>query len=161
MDPPLDEARKRLISATQQEGDTMTALLIDTLSFATQLRSTGFTSQQSDGLARALYDAVLDRVATTRDTERLKQDLTELKKDVGIIKQEVEIVKQDVTIIKQEVEVLKRDVKDIKLDIVDIKRSIASLDGRLAETKIEMIKWSVGSVVGMSALVVGGLKLIL
>ena len=145
----------------------MTALLIDTLSFATQLRTTGFTSQQSDGLARALYDSVLDKIAT-------KQDVGGLKQDVGILKQDVQVLKSDVGILKQDVDVLKKDVVEIKQDLKDFrqefevfgvttKKEFAAIDDRftikLAEMKTEMIKWFVGGLFGTSALILGVLKL--
>ena len=159
----------------------MTALLIDTLSFATQLRTTGFTSQQSDGLARALYDSVLDKIATKQDVGGLKQDVgilkqdvDVLKSDVGILKQDVQVLKSDVGILKQDVDVLKKDVVEIKQDLKDFrqefevfgvttKKEFAAIDDRftikLAEMKTEMIKWFVGGLFGTSALILGVLKL--
>jgi len=56
--------------------------MLDTLKYAKRLREAGFTEQQADAHADALWEAIEDTVAT-------KQDIQLVQKDIQVVRQEI------------------------------------------------------------------------
>ena len=103
----------------------MSAIVMDTLEFATKLKAGGFTEQQAETQARAIADVVEKQLATKQDVESNEQTL------------------------RRDIEALRADVKrDSELLRAELKRD-------LAETKAELIRWVAGVGVLQTALLVG------
>jgi hypothetical protein len=108
----------------------MTAIVFDTLAYAEKLEAAGFTSEQAKGQAHALREIIDDQIAT-------KQDVAALDGSVS-----ARLAALDASV-------------STRLAALD-----ASVSARLAETKEELIKWYIGTMFAMTALVVGLVKLL-
>lgn len=103
----------------------MSAIVMDTLEFATKLKAGGFTEQQAETQARALADVVEKQLATKQDVDNHEQNL------------------------RRDIEALRADVKrDVELLRAELKKD-------LAETKSKLIRWVVGVGILQTTLIVG------
>jgi chromosome segregation ATPase len=121
-DFPLKVPRVRLTRVT----------VLDTLAYARQLKASGFTDAQAEGLANALGAVLTDRLAMREDVQALDQDVQVLKQDVHALKQDVQVLKQDVDVIKEDVRILKEDVRALREQI--------KAESRALEHKIEGVE---------------------
>ena len=103
----------------------MSAIVMDTLEFATKLKAGGFTEQQAETQARALADVVEKQLATKQDVDNHEQNL------------------------RRDIEALRADVKR------DVELLWAELRKDLAETKSELICWVVGVGILQTTLIIG------
>ena len=110
--------------------------VLDTLAYARQLKASGFTDAQAEGLAEALAAAVSDRLSIEEDVRVLKEDVAVLKVDVRILREEV----------KAEMRVL-----DSKIDRVEhrLSAAVANLETRLT---IRMGAMAAGTVALVTAI---------
>ncbi len=103
----------------------MSSIILDTLEFATKLKSGGFTEQQAEAQARAVAEIVEKQLVTQQDFENresaIKRDIHESETRLEIKIKELEVV------LRKDIEVLRAETK----------RDIA-------ETKAELIRWVVG-----------------
>lgn len=103
----------------------MSAIVMDTLEFATKLKAGGFTEQQAETQARAIADVVEKQLATKQDVDSHEQTL----------RRDIETLRADV---KRDIEILRGEVKK-----------------DIAESKAELIRWVVGVGVLQTTLIVG------
>jgi DNA anti-recombination protein RmuC len=121
-------------------------------------------------------DLVETRAALAHDLAEVKAELkrdlvdvrVELKRDLADVRAEL---KQDLAELRAE---LKHDLAEVsaeltrglaevraelKGDVAGVRLEVSRLDTRLAETKSELIRWSVGSFVALSGVVMAAFKL--
>lgn len=113
----------------------MNAITFDTLHFANQLKSVGFTDEQAqmltelqrtatdNTLEQARHDFHLDDVATRRDLKELE------------------------TVLRHEIELLRADTG----------RMISETNQRIAESKAELVRWVVAAGLLQTSLIIGAL----
>ncbi len=112
----------------------MTAILFDTLEFANQLKTGGFTEQQAETQARVMASLVEKQLNTKQETQdhenRIEIQIIEIKRDL----------KEMDTALRHEIELLRADT------------------GRMiAETKAELVRWVVGVGLLQTSLIIGAL----
>ena len=132
----------------------MTAIVFDTLAYAERLEGAGFTREQANGQAHALRDFFSDQIATSQDIavlttkiEKTEADLTaKLEKTEADLARKIEKTEADLArkIEKTEVDLTTR-IDQVRIDLTMM----------ITETKTDLIKWHIGSVLAMAALIVG------
>ena len=152
----------------------MTAIVFDTLAYAERLESSGFTREQAQGQARALREFFTDQIATSQDIaaldgsfslrlEKVEADLTaKLEKTEAVFTAKLEKTEADLTakLEKTEADLTKR-IEKTEADLTKrIEKTEADLTMKLAETKADLIKWHIGSMLAMTALIVGLVKFV-
>ncbi len=81
----------------------------DTLGYAKKAKQVGFSEQQAEFQAEALFDLINEKLVTKQDVEEAKR---ELKQDIEEAKREL---KQGVEGVKQGLAELKNEFKDMEL----------------------------------------------
>ena len=115
----------------------MSAIILDTLEYANKLKAAGFTEQQAEVQARALAEIVEKQLVTKAEVaeheNNLRRDIealrVELKHDIAELRKDMEIMRAE----------LKRDIKDV--------------EAKLAETKVDIIRWTIGAGIFQTALI--------
>ena len=102
----------------------MTTAAFDTHAYVKKLTEVGFTEPQAETLAQAQAELIDSQLASKRD---LKEAEVALTRDL-----------------REEEANLKRDLKELEL----------RFEARLADTKAEIIRWTVGAGVLQTALIV-------
>ena len=124
----------------------MTAIVFDTLVYAERLEEAGFTRDQAHGQARALRELFTDQIATSQDIAVLDASVS-----ARIEKTEVDLTRK---IAKTEADLARKIEKteaDLTMRIDQIRTDLTMM---MVETKTELIKWHIGSVLAMAALIV-------
>ncbi len=104
--------------------------MLDTLAYAKRLRGAGFTEEQAETQASALYDAVTGLTAT-------KLDVVEAKNEIK------EAVAGEFTAVRREIGEFKEAVAGeftaIRREIADIWQALRTTNGQIA-----LLRWMVG-----------------
>ena len=163
----------------------MTAIVFDTLAYAERLESSGFTREQAHGQARALRELFTDQIATSQDVatldgsfsarlERTEADLAaKMDRTEGEFARQLKQTETDLTnkISQTEADLTRRiekteadltyQISQTKTDLTKrIEKTEIDLTMKLAETKADLIKWHIGSMLAMTALIVGLVKFV-
>lgn len=135
----------------------MTAIVFDTLVYAERLEEAGFTRDQAHGQARALRELFTDQIATSQDIavldasvsariEKTEVDLTrKIAKTEADLARKIEKTEADLT------RKIEKTEADLTMRIDQIRTDLTMM---MVETKTELIKWHIGSVLAMAALIV-------
>lgn len=114
----------------------MTAIVFDTLVYAERLEEAGFTRDQAHGQARALRELFTDQIATSQDIAVLDASFS-----ARIEKTEADLTRK-----------IEKTEADLTMRIDQVRTDLTMM---MVETKTELIKWHIGSVLAMAALIVG------
>ncbi len=129
----------------------MTAVAFDTLRFVRTLREKAkMSSEQAEGLADAVAEAIQNDLATKTDIALVRADIEALRLST----------KADITAVRTDVEALRlstrTDIEALRLSTkADLREAELRLEARIEGTKVEIIKWVIGSI-GFQALVIVG-----
>ena len=108
----------------------MSRKMLDTLAYAKRLRGAGFTEEQAETQASALYDAVTGLTAT-------KLDVVEAKNEIK------EAASGEFTAVRREIGEFKEAVAGeftaIRREIADIWQALRTTNGQIA-----LLRWMVG-----------------
>ncbi len=110
------------------------------------LKAAGVPDEKARAVVVSLHREIDQRYALHAGRLATRADLVETKAE---LKQDLAVLKHDLAEVKAE---LKSDVAGVRLEI-------GRLETKLAETKSELIRWSVGSFVAMSGVVVAAFRL--
>ena len=117
----------------------MSRKMLDTLAYAKRLRGAGFTEEQAETQASALYDAVTGLTAT-------KLDVVEAKNEIK------EAVAGEFTAVRREIGEFKEAVAGeftaIRREIADIWQALRTTNGQIA-----LLRWMVGFNLALTAAV--------
>ncbi len=117
----------------------MSREMLDTLAYAKRLRGAGFTEEQAETQASALYDAVTGLTAT-------KLDVVEAKNEIK------EAVAGEFTAVRREIGEFKEAVAGeftaIRREIADIWQALRTTNGQIA-----LLRWMVGFNLALTAAV--------
>ena len=147
-----------------------------------------FTEEQAKNLTQVLAlisrEPPQSRMATRRDVETLvqpiRQDIKELEQknrlDIERLRQStqqvIEALRQSTQqaiealrlSTKEEIKALEKSVKELELstkqEIKALEKSIAKLDVRIVETKVEVLKWTVGFLLAQTGVFAALVKLL-
>ncbi|WP_298139450.1 hypothetical protein [Acidiferrobacter sp.] len=104
--------------------------MLDTLNYAKRLRAAGFTEQQAEAQAGALYDAVTGLTATKLDVVESSNDINAaMTRAFGDVRREIAEFK----------EATAREFDDVRREIADIWQALQALGGQ-----ISLLRWMVG-----------------
>ncbi|MCJ2073280.1 CCDC90 family protein [Methylobacterium sp. J-030] len=118
----------------------MTAVAFDTLRFVRTLREKAkMSSEQAEGLADAIAEAIQNDLATKTDIAAVRTDVEALRLST----------KTDIAMVRTDIEALRLSTK------ADLREAELRLEAKIEATKGEIIKWVVGSI-GFQALVIVG-----
>ena len=139
----------------------MSMISFDTLKLARRLREAGMPSEQAEAVAEAEAEAlgefVQSHLATKSDVADLKQEITdcrsELKQEIADCRSEL---KQEITDCRNE---LKQEIADVRLEIGDVRREIADCRSELKTEISGIIKWNVGTMIALVAIMLAVLRL--
>ncbi|WP_267425652.1 DUF1640 domain-containing protein [Methylobacterium sp. GC_Met_2] len=122
----------------------MTAVAFDTLRFVRTLREKAkMSSEQAEGLADAVAEAIQSDLATKTDIAMVRTDIEALRLST---KTDNEVLRLST---KTDLEALRLSTK------ADLREAELRLEARIEATKAEIIKWTIGSI-GFQALVIVG-----
>lgn len=125
----------------------MSAIILDTLEFATKLKAGGFTEQQAEAQARALAEVIERQLASKADIEAYELDI---KRDIQESENKLEL---KIESLRTE---LKHDIKELELSMgKDMEIMRAELKRDIAETKSDLIRWVVAAGLLQSTLIIG------
>jgi uncharacterized protein YbjT (DUF2867 family) len=140
--------------------------MLDTLAYAKRLRGAGFTEEQAETQASALYDAVTGLTATKLDVVEAKNEIKEaaageftaVRREIGEFKEAVageftavrreigefkEAVAGEFTAVRREIGEFKEAVAGeftaIRREIADIWQALRTTNGQIA-----LLRWMVG-----------------
>jgi hypothetical protein len=112
------------------------------------LKAAGVPDDKARAVVVSLHREIDQRYALHAAQLATRGDLTEVKLELNEVKLEL---KRDVAEVKLE---LKRDVADVRIEMARLHAesmaATARLETKLAETKAELIRWSVGSFIAMA-----------
>jgi hypothetical protein len=103
----------------------MSAIVLDTLDYATKLKSGGFSEQQAETQARALAEVLEKQIATK----------AEVAEHENVLRRDIEGLRVE----------LKRDIRELEL----------KLEARLSETKADLTRWVIGVGILQTTVVIG------
>ena len=140
----------------------MPAVAFDTLAYAKEVEEAGFTRQQAEAFAWAQKKLLQDvmsssEMATKSDLNDvhagLKEDIqnvrTELKEEIQNVRAEL---KEDIQNVRTE---LKEEIQSVRAELKeDIQSVRAGLKEEIANTKHEILKWTIATMVAQSAFIV-------
>ena len=122
--------------------------MLDTLAYAKRLRGVGFTQEQAETQAAALYDAVNSLTATKLDVVEAKNEVKEaVAEEFADAHQETsefkEAVAQEFTDVRREMGEFKEAVAR---EFADVRREMANIWQALQATnaQISLLRWMVG-----------------
>ena len=122
----------------------MTAVAFDTLRFVRTLREKAkMSSEQAEGLADVVAEAIQGDLATKTDIAMVRTDIEALRLST---KTDIEALRLST---KTDNEALRLSTK------ADLREAELRLEARIEATKTEIIKWMIGSI-GFQALVIVG-----
>jgi molecular chaperone GrpE (heat shock protein) len=121
----------------------MNMVAFDTLKLARRLREAGMPQEQAEAVAQAEADALSEFVQSHLAS---KQDVSELKQEIADTKAEL---KQEIADTKAE---LKQEIAEVRADLLNLR---AELKSEIAS----VIKWNIGTMVAMVAIVLAVLRL--
>lgn len=125
----------------------MTAIVFDTLVYAERLEEAGFTRDQAHGQARALRELFTDQIATSQDIAALDASFSmRLEKTEADLTARIEKTEADLT------RKIEKTEADLTMKIEQVRTDLTMM---MVETKTDLIKWHIGSVLAMAALIVG------
>ena len=136
----------------------MTALIFDTLRYATQLKEAGFTDVQVQKQTNALADAFeqaetrwpevkdiatgtqLNALQLSHNEFALKTNLAieELKKETQALRLEVESVKKETQALKLEIESSKKETQALRVDVESVKKEIQLLRLEIRDVELRL-----------------------
>ena len=131
--------------------------MLDTLAYAKRLRGAGFTEEQAETQASALYDAVTGLTATKLDVVEAKNEIKEavageftaVRREIGEFK---EAVAGEFTAVRREIGEFKEAVAGeftaIRREIADIWQALRTTNGQIA-----LLRWMVGFNLALTAAV--------
>ncbi|SFM28929.1 coiled-coil domain-containing protein [Methylobacterium pseudosasicola] len=130
----------------------MTAVAFDTLRFVRTLRDKAkMSSEQAEGLADAIAEAIQNDLATKTDIAAVRTDIEALrlttKSDIETLRL---ATKTDIAAVRTDIEALRLSTKS------DIETLRLATKADLAETKAEIIKWMISSIGFQALVIVGG-----
>ncbi|AYO82655.1 DUF1640 domain-containing protein [Methylobacterium brachiatum] len=130
----------------------MTAVAFDTLRFVRTLRDKAkMSSEQAEGLADAIAEAIQNDLATKTDIAGVRTDIEALRLST---KSDIETLrlatKTDIAAVRTDIEALRLATKS------DIETLRLATKADLAETKAEIIKWMISSIGFQALVIVGG-----
>ena len=129
----------------------MTAVAFNTLRFVRTLREKAkMSSEQAEGLADAVAEAIQNDLATKTDIALVRADIEALRLST----------KADITAVRTNVEALRLStrtgIEALRLSTkADLREAELRLEARIEGTKVEIIEWVIGSI-GFQALVIVG-----
>jgi flagellar motor switch/type III secretory pathway protein FliN len=153
----LPRDRDTMPSLNHRSQHCMTAIVFDTLAYMERLEGAGFTREQANGQAHALRDLFADQIATSQDIADLSTKIEKTEADLArrIDRTEADLARR---IDRTEVD-LTRKIEKTEADLTTkIDQVRIDLTMMITETKTELIKWHIGSVLAMAALIVGLVK---
>jgi polyhydroxyalkanoate synthesis regulator phasin len=130
----------------------VTAVAFDTLRFVRTLRDKAkMSSEQAEGLADAIAEAIQNDLATKTDIAGVRTDIEALRLST---KSDIETLrlatKTDIAAVRTDIEALRLATKS------DIETLRLATKADLAETKAEIIKWMISSIGFQALVIVGG-----
>lgn len=111
-------------------------IAFDTHRFIKHLTATGFTEQQAEALADEQVQFLNTNLATKADTGRIEADIAATNERIAQVEANLKV---DIA----------RVETDLKANIAQVE---ANLKVDIAETKVEIIKWMVGTVLAAAIL---------
>ena len=115
--------------------------MFDTLTYAKKLREAGVPEKQAEVQAETLSEIIESNLATKTDVENIRRDMKELETS---LKRDMKAIE---AALKVDIDLIRRDMKEMEL----------KLEGKISESKSEIVKWCVGSMfasVGLFAAIV-------
>jgi uncharacterized small protein (DUF1192 family) len=131
---------------------------LDTLQIVKRLREAGFADPQAEALTTVLRDL---READFSDLAT-KADIGLLKADIGLLKADIERVKTDIERIKTE---LLTEIERLEARLSsfatksDLDAVRSGLEVKIAEMKVETIRWVFGIAFAQAAMILAVLRL--
>ena len=131
--------------------------MLDTLTYAKRLRSVGFTEEQAEAQASALYDAVTSLTATKLDVVEAKNETKEVMvKEFTGVRSEIsdfkEAVAREFANVRREIAAFKEAVAleftGVRREIAEIRLALQATNGRVA-----LLNWMVGFNLALTAAV--------
>lgn len=120
----------------------MVGLAHATLTYVSDLRAAGMPEKQAQIQAEFITDIIESNLATKTDIENVKLEIEKVRLEAHTIKAELKV----------DIEKLRMESKSDREKIKD------ELLLKIAETKNEMIRWYLGSVVALSAILISFFK---
>lgn len=121
---------------------------MDTYTFITTLKSTGFTEAQAIAIVDGCKNASMDHVATKEDIRAVRLEISDIK--VGI-QHEMSTMKAE---IQHEIYTIKGEIRQ---EIINIESCI---ELKIANVKFDMLKWLFPMMMGQAALIAALVKLL-
>ncbi len=143
----------------------MESVAFDTHSFVKRLTKAGMPEPQAEVLAEEQSRLLEYKLASKKDIEEVKRDIEQLrlatKKDIEEVKRDIEELrlasKKDIEELKAET---KRDIAELRAETRrDIKELENTLKKDIAESKIDILKWMFGTLLGQTAVLAALIKL--
>ncbi|CAA2159966.1 hypothetical protein MBRA_05145 [Methylobacterium brachiatum] len=130
----------------------MTAVAFDTLRFVRTLRDKAkMSSEQAEGLADAIAEAIQNDLATKTDIAGVRTDIEALRLSTRSDIETLRLAtKTDIAAVRTDIEALRLATKS------DIETLRLATKADLAETKAEIIKWMISSIGFQALVIVGG-----
>ena len=131
--------------------------MLDTLTYAKRLRSVGFTEEQAEAQASALYDAVTSLTATKLDVVEAKNETKEVMvKEFTGVRSEIsdfkEAVAREFAKVRREIAAFKEAVAleftGVRREIAEIRLALQATNGRVA-----LLNWMAGFNLALTAAV--------
>ena len=131
--------------------------MLDTLTYAKRLRGVGFTEEQAEAQASALYDAVTSLTATKLDVVEAKNETKEVMvKEFTGVRSEIsdfkEAVAREFANVRRELAAFKEAVAleftGVRREIAEIRLALQATNGRVA-----LLNWMVGFNLALTAAV--------
>ncbi len=131
--------------------------MLDTLTYAKRLRGVGFTEEQAEAQASALYDAVTSLTATKLDVVEAKNETKEVMvKEFTGVRSEIsdfkEAVAREFANVRREIAAFKEAVAleftGVRREIAEIRLALQATNGRVA-----LLNWMVGFNLALTAAV--------
>ncbi len=128
----------------------MSMISFDALKLAKRLREAGMPSEQAEAVAEAEAEALGEFIQSHLAT---KQDIADLKQEIADCRSEL---KQEIAACRNE---LKQEIADVRLEIGDVRREIADCRSELKTEISGIIKWNVGTMIALVAIMLAVLRL--
>jgi len=142
----------------------MTAVAFDTLRFVRTLREKAkMSSEQAEGLADAVAEAIQNDLATKTDIALVRADIEALRLSTKADNEALRLsTKADITAVRTDVEALRlstrTDIEALRLSTkADLREAELRLEARIEGTKVEIIEWVIGSIEFQALVIVGAI----
>ena len=133
------------------------AIAFDSYRFVKNLRASGFTEEQAEGLAKEQVHLLDTHLATKADIAAVRADGEQLSAVVQRLGADVEQLSAVVQRLGADVEQLSAVVQRLGGNLEQVR---ANVEIKIQESKVDLLKWMITAMIAQGALVVTLVKLL-